>query len=605
MSWLMAPIRFFQRSFYRKLLISFFSIIIFTISVLVANFYTQTARDLKRQSMDNMDRLNQQSASALSSYLNNVQSYAWDLFGDPSFQVFVRNMGTDGDAAGYYRNKWGLFINNNPLVVSVIATQLGGFSTRSGSLSAELSESSRSLMMKYALEQDGRGSWIVTPGETGGTSRDGPLPVLSFVQAIKNISISSPGPMIGVMMFDLSPTALRDWLRQANGSGSDRSYILDARDGKVIISSGGDTSGDPSFPADRRSSASGHFYTGQGGGGSLVVYRKLPETEWLLVSEYSTQALLKPVNDLTKRTVMIGMLSLVLSMLLASLLASRTVTSLKILSKGMKAIETGNYEVSLPVRGRDEIGYISSLFNRMVREIDRLIKKVYEAEIRKKNAEIKSLQSQINPHFLYNTLGIIDSLSQTGGDSRVSTISRSLAKMLRYNLNGSNISTLEAEIQQIRLYLSIQKIRFDTRLDYSIYLEPGLEAVPIPKLLFQPLVENSVLHGISRSLTGGNIRVEAVRDGPGRVQITVWNNGVPIDGDRQAWLAELLARRRGRMEEEPASIGLQNVHSRARLLYGADCGISFYSSEESGTAFTITILSSMPSGGGDDEGHID
>nr|WP_247741225.1 histidine kinase [Cohnella sp. LGH] len=191
---------------------------------------------------------------------------------------------------------------------------------------------------------------------------------------------------------------------------------------------------------------------------------------------------------------------------------------------------------------------------------------------------------------------MIDSISSLHGDDRVSLISRSLAKMFRYNISGNDVSKLDAEFQQIRLYLSIQKIRFDSRLDYTIYLEPGLEQVPIPKLLFQPLVENSVNHGISHSIDGGIVRIEAISLSQDELQVKIWNNGLVIDEERQQWLRALLQLEDAPagLEHQQASIGLHNVQSRIRMLYGSECGITFSSDEQYGTTFSITIKTYLP-----------
>lgn len=598
LTWMLAPFSYFRSTMYGRILLSFFFIIVLTVTVLVADFYFRTAGDLRTQSVGNMTRLTQQSSATLNSYMGNTKAFAWNYFGDAEFQQFVLRMGQDPDSLSYYQSKFIQFINDNPIMTSVNVIQLDGFSTRVGTSFLDSVPGERERLMDIALERNGKGEWVPTRIAT----RDGQTNLtLTFVQAVRNISLFSPGPVIGVMMYEMSPTSLRQWIKDVDGGGGGTTAIMQAGDGRVLYAldqSSVDKAGLEvnELGEARRIGASGYFYSAHGESRALIVYQRLTGTDWMLVSRYPTHDLMKPVNDFTKRTVVIGALSLLIAMLLASFLSSRTMTPLKELSKGMKSIEVGNYAINLPVRSKDDIGYLSASFNRMAKEINRLIMKVYETEIIKKNAEIKALQSQINPHFLYNTLGIIDSLATMDGDGRISLISRSLAKMFRYNISGQPISTLEAEMAQTRLYLSIQKIRFDARLDYSIYLEPGLEDVPIPKLLFQPLVENSIIHGIGPSVEGGVVRIEATDAGDGRVEVKVWNNGCPIQPERQLWLNKLLsnAQRSGELYLEQSSVGLLNVHSRIRMVYGSPCGLSFESGGERGTAFTVTISRQLP-----------
>lgn len=605
LSLIFRPIRYIQGSIHRKILLSFFIIIILTVSVLSVDFYYRTSGELKRQSIDQMMRLTHQSSATLNSYMSNTRSFAWNYFGDTAFQEFVLHMGRDPDAISYYQNKFIQFVNDNPIISSINVIRLNGFSTRAGYSPIEITQEERNRLMEAAIALNGKGEWIPTRISD---QNDEPITTLTFVQAIRNISLSSPGEIIGVMMYEMSYAALQEWFKEVEGEGTNHSYIVHTADGSVVYSLHPDDNDQPIMSRAELDAAqgetSGYFTAKKEGESSLVVYQKLNGTEWILLSKYPTKLLLKPVHDFTIRTMIIGTLSLLISMLLASVLSTRTITPLKELRKGMKSIEFGNFDINLPIRSKDEIGYLSASFNSMAVEMNRLVKKVYETEIVKKNAEIKALQSQINPHFLYNTLGIIDSLSAMDGDGRVSMISRSLAKMFRYNISGVDISTLEKEVQQIRMYLSIQKIRFDTRLNYSIYLEPGLEEISIPKLLFQPLVENSVNHGISRSVEGGMVRVEVITNDAGDIEVSVWNNGCPIEPDRQIWLNELLTsdlQNEHKLERD--SIGLINVQTRIRLMYGNSYGITFHSNADIGTAFKIQIAQTLPEGVGGHEGH--
>ncbi|GBF74908.1 hypothetical protein PA598K_03278 [Paenibacillus sp. 598K] len=593
-------IRYFGKSLYRKMMLTFFLIVVITVSVLITDFYFRTAEDLRRQAVESSARITQQSAYALNAHLDNVRRFAWTYFRDFEFQSFVKTLGSDPDAISNYSSKFSHYVNDNPIVWSVSVEPLEGFSMRAGHGTPDMLPEEKERLTQLAVEANGKGVWVSSEiyGPNLQTEQ-----TLTFLQAIRSISLTSPGPVIGVMMYNLSFVSLEQWFAKVEGEQSNRTYIISKTDGTVIHSLLPEERGASLLRAEElaaiRGVQEGLFYADRGSGEELVLYGNLDRTDWMLVTMIPMRQLSKPVDDFTRRTLLLGALSLVCSMLLAGVFYSRTITPLRELSKGMKAIEVGNYEVSLPVRSYDELGYITSSFNRMAKEINRLIIKVYESELLKKNAEIKMLQSQINPHFLYNTLGIIDSLSSIEGDTRVAYISRSLAKMFRYNISGEDISTLEAEIQQSRLYLSIQKIRFDQKFDYLIYVEPGLEQMPIPKLLFQPIVENSILHGVSRSSELGMVRIEVYADDDTYVQLKIWNNGAPIEPERMAWLRERLydTGHSSRTFEDRSSIGLLNVQERIRLLYGDDCGIAWESSKAYGTAFTLTIKRTLANGG--------
>ncbi|MDG0812789.1 histidine kinase [Cohnella rhizosphaerae] len=386
----------------------------------------------------------QQSAVAFNSYLENVRGFAWSNFRDFEFQKFVQSMGSNPDALSKYTGDFTIYVNDNPIVWSITVDQLNGFSLRAGNAIPDMLPEEKARIARIAIEASGKGVWV--PSTIYGLNADQMEQTLTFAQAIRSISLTSPGPIIGVMMYNLSFYSLDQWFKKVEGDQSNRTYIVKATDGTIVHSLVPAERGESLLsPADLKSvkkAKGGHFYSKRDFGSALVLYEKLERSDWMLVTMMPVKLLIKPVNDFTKSTLLFGSLSLLFSMLLAGVFYSRTITPLKELSKGMKAIEVGNYKVSLPVRSYDELGYITSSFNRMAKEINRLIMKVYESEIIKKNAEIKSLQSQINPHFLYNTLGIIDSLSAIDGDARISFISRSLAKMFRYNISGEDISTM-------------------------------------------------------------------------------------------------------------------------------------------------------------------
>ena len=161
------------------------------------------------------------------------------------------------------------------------------------------------------------------------------------------------------------------------------------------------------------------------------------------------------------------------------------------------------------------------------------------------------------------------------------------------------MSSLEAEIQQIELYLSIQKIRYDSRLNYDIHIEPGLENMRLPKLLFQPLVENSVIHGIESMQSGGFIRIRIVSINKRDVEIRVWNNGQTIQESKLKDIQTILQTwsPTGQNTEQQTSIGLVNVQARLKLIYGEDYGLMIQSSPEQGTEIILRVSKLGDEGG--------
>ena len=219
-----------------------------------------------------------------------------------------------------------------------------------------------------------------------------------------------------------------------------------------------------------------------------------------------------------------------------------------------------------PVAPRDELEELAFHYNRMVATIDSLIQQVREEEQLLRTAERRVLESQIQPHFLYNTLGAVKSMAKLGDFEAVSTIVTDLGKILRFSLTDTEVMVPLKEItEQIRRYLNIHKIRFQERMMFSLDLDPRAESMPIPKLIIQPLVENAVIHGVERSSGTVTIRV-ITRLEDGFLLIRVENDGPPPGDDRDF--------------SEGFGIGLSNVEKQLQLLYGGEARFSLTREKE-------------------------
>jgi two-component system sensor histidine kinase YesM len=176
-------------------------------------------------------------------------------------------------------------------------------------------------------------------------------------------------------------------------------------------------------------------------------------------------------------------------------------------------------------------------------------------------------------------------------DDRISLISRALAKMFRYNISADRMSTLQTELQQLELYLYIQQQRYGDRFRYAVEEDPRASGARVPKLLFQPLVENCFVHAFDRMSADCLLRIRVQWFSGERITVTVWNNGPAIPQDRLAELQAMLAQGLPQRNEPPsrASIGLINVQHRIRLLYGDEYGLEIQSGPEQGTAVKVHL----------------
>ncbi len=227
----------------------------------------------------------------------------------------------------------------------------------------------------------------------------------------------------------------------------------------------------------------------------------------------------------------------------------------------MKNVQRGDLERRFRIRGQDEIAQLGFTLNRMIAQLQELIDREYKAVLRQRDAEYKALQSQIQPHFLYNTLSGFIGLNRSGQTQVLEKAILSLSSMLRYILEHNDWTTIKEEIDFVEKYCELQKIRFEDRMNVQLDIDPRFHDVRIPKLLFQPLVENAIIHGIEPLDRAGTLHIEvksvvnlSVGENGGEqwLTIAVRDNGTGFDRD---------------FMEDKEGVGLSNVFERLKIAY--------------------------------------
>ncbi len=266
------------------------------------------------------------------------------------------------------------------------------------------------------------------------------------------------------------------------------------------------------------------------------------------------------------------------------------------LSGRVKDIMRGDFSTRVPVEASEiEIQTLSDGFEEMVGKLNQLINENKKAERRKRHAELELLQAQINPHFLYNTLDTIIWLVEADKKSESIEMVSALSDFFRVSLSrGKDVISLKDEEKHVLSYLSIQKIRYQDRMDYQVNFPESIYGFMIPKLTLQPLVENSIYHGIKLQREKGNIRVDAV-DMEDRIELTVKDNGAGMTEERLEEMRDTIA------HGQKVGFGLRTVHERIQLLFGESYGLTISSTEGVGTTITAVI----PKIEIDDKGIID
>lgn len=329
--------------------------------------------------------------------------------------------------------------------------------------------------------------------------------------------------------------------------------------------------------------------------GRLYTISRSEATGWIVVGVSYVSELMAGADEARLTYLLAAMLLLAVAMLLAFLLSGEITKPIKALELSMKEVEKGNFShVALEVRDNNEIGRLSRNFNTMTREIQNLMEQTEKEQRAKRRYELKVLQSQINPHFLYNTLDSIIWMAEWGKNQEVVKMTSSLARLLRRSIsNEREVVTIEEEIDYTEAYLTIQKMRYQDKLEYEIDAKPDILKEETVKLVLQPVVENAIYHGIKYKEGKGMIQIHSFRDG-GDIVIQVRDDGKGMDQDTLDHIFEKHVR-----DTKSGGVGLQNVHERIRLYYGPAYGLSFESWPGEGTLVSIRL----PGGKGEADGQ--
>ncbi|MFF2910952.1 sensor histidine kinase [Paenibacillus sp. NPDC057934] len=328
----------------------------------------------------------------------------------------------------------------------------------------------------------------------------------------------------------------------------------------------------------------------------IVSHLQSELTGWYVVVVHSKRQLVKELGQISQVTFTIACLCLIMSLLVTWFAAAAITKPLKKLSRSMRRLQTGDFSQRVFFEGNDEIGLLGHGYNLMVQRIKSLINDVYASTLKQREAELKTLQAQIRPHFLYNTLNTICWEAEKKGDKEIADMVYSLSQVFRLSLNdGRDTFTLEQEMELVTNYLFLQKNRFRDRFQFEIFLDDSLKDFIVPKLLLQPLAENAVIHGIEPLSGSGLIAIRAYRNDR-MIVLEVQDNGVGITPEGLKELRQRLELRKPLAEPESGirtGFALANVQERLELFF-TGTQMEIESIEGMGTRIIIQIAVEGP-----------
>lgn len=306
--------------------------------------------------------------------------------------------------------------------------------------------------------------------------------------------------------------------------------------------------------------------------------------DWQVVHYSPLKEILKPIRSSRSSFLTGSAILLVMSLLFSLQLYRQVQRPVSLLLRSLNRMKEGRWSTRIHTRTNPEFTLLNEEFNDMAEKIQSLIEQVYLEQLRAKDAHLKQLQSQINPHFLYNCLFFIKSKAAIGDTESVEAMALSLGEYYRYITRvDHSLTTLQDELKLLENYLKIQNLR-KQRICYEMDMESELLDLHIPRLLIQPLVENSIIHGIERKIGPGSIRITG-RHTREAILITVEDNGA---GMTEEAIAALQARINETTRED-GGCGLWNVQQRLQLHYGEASGLMIAPSPEGGLITTLRM----------------
>lgn len=324
------------------------------------------------------------------------------------------------------------------------------------------------------------------------------------------------------------------------------------------------------------------FFTNGGSQKKMYTVKELSQTGWKIVGVAYVDELVSNKGVIQAYYLLGGIGFLIVTILLSVAISSRISRPVKRLEASMKEVEKGNFNIQVDIESSNEIGELSRAFNIMTAEIKNLIHQNMKEQELKRKSELKALQAQINPHFLYNTLDSIVWMAESKKSEEVVLMASSLAKLFRLSLSkGEEIITIGNEIEHIKSYLTIQKMRYRDKLDFEIDVDAGILQNKILKIILQPLVENAIYHGIKNKAEVGTVKIKG-RKTEDKILLQVVDNGTGMTPKEIETIFN-------RKESSGSGVGVRNVNERIKLYFGDEYGLSFESEIDRGTIANLWL----------------
>ncbi len=590
----------------KQKLIGFMIIQLFTLSVAITIIsYYSASKSMQEHSVSFASELLSTKTYQVSEYLRRVEQYSQDILYEDSIYALLgqtadfdsSDLFAERDRMGILEEYGGPVINTfSKTIMSRVEIQSMALLDENGELWISQDDNSKDFDIATFLKTDAteiimRGSMNQDNTHLYIHKEDGEAKNIFVIRELSSPDTYEP---LGYFVL-MTDYAYFHSLLESSEEEAGYKLMLVSGDGTVIYQAGGAVEGVYSY-IDRDI-----LWQVDRDNGVLYTRGEVQSTDWTLIAVQDLSVLFSDTVFLRNTLLAISGVAVLIFGLLSIVFASDILKPVQRMIASMKRVQGGETGVNVKVDRNDELGYMSKTFNNMIRKNEQLVRSIYRAEITKKDAELQALQSQINPHFLYNTLESISWRARLSGVDEISEMVEDLAEIMEAGVGKSEeFIPLSVELEYIDTYLRIMKRRFEDRLKTKIAADEELLNYKVPKLLIQPLIENAIYHGIDKASEGGFIDLSAYTDKV-YVYIKVINSGRPItEGEMETINSHLIMPSDeyfyNLRENQRSNVGIENVNRRIKLYFGEEYGLKISKDENGHTQVTAML----PRGGMDE-----
>lgn len=518
------------------------------------------------------------SSVGMENELKKIAELSYTVVTDPYIQSYLWNIRTaDTDYVGYValtkiRER---LVDLGALDKYLLSMQLYDVNDKEYAVGAKpltLNKERIARLKTEAVAQNGGVTWVAPDGN------DSTLTIARNVRRYQNLSLENLG--ILAVRIDVS----RLFGDYASGVSDNDAQFIIMKGQESVYPEKADFN--LKTLAELGGGSQGYKIVHEDGRAYFITYLSSAYTDWTYYTVMPYDEIFH-TTERVKNTVIIVYLVLFLAAVLLALQFSRRMTlPLEKLAMRMKRVQLGNFDYQEEAKEKvamDEVGQIQRNFRIMLDRINELIQENYVKQLVIKDTQFKALQAQINPHFLYNTLETINWSAKMSNQTRISQMVEALGALLRLSINVKEaVISLSRELEMISHYVTIQKFRFEERLDFRIEIPSHLHYCSVPKLSLQPIVENAVNYALEQMIEPCIIKVGADVEGS-RLLLWVEDNG---PGMEKKFLESL---RRGEVKPKGTGLGIKNIEERIKILYGDEYGLEIESAPGQGTKVTLAL----------------